>query len=92
MKKISSFVDKPVSACMSESLAEASINRKYKDSLFTKIFRDEEILADLYNDLHVGEPPVTKDDISIVTLDNALLNDYYNDLAFTVNNRLMVFA
>ena len=67
------------------------MNRKYKDSLFRKLFNNKNALADLYESLKPGvEVDVQKMDI--ITLDNALTNDYYNDIGFMYDNRLIVLV
>ena len=46
-------------------------NRKYKDTVFRKLFSDRKELLSLYNALS-GRECDNPDEISIVTLDNAL--------------------
>jgi len=46
----------------------------------------------LYKALHPEDVDATEDEITIVTLENILLNQLYNDLGFTVGNRLLILA
>ena len=65
--------------------------RKYKDSIFSTVFSTPEAIGDLYRSLN---PSVNFEDsdIKVVTLDNSLVNDYYNDLGFMVGNRLIILV
>lgn len=67
-------------------------NRKYKDKLFHKIFSEKDAMLDLYRTLHPEDTVTGIDDLCEITLDNALVNDYYNDLGFRVGNRLIVLV
>ena len=66
----------------------ANANRKYKDSVFTKLFGDKEKLAELYN--AISGTNYTPDDIEITTLQNVLFMGKINDIAFILGNRLIV--
>jgi hypothetical protein len=66
-------------------------NRNYKDSVFRMIFNDEREALGIYNS--VGEldyPPDTT--VKIVTLDDVLFKEQKNDLAFIIDNRLIVLT
>lgn len=69
-------------------LAKRNIN----DSVFTNLFKDTEYTLQLYRALHPEDTDATKDEITIVTLENILLNQPYNDLGFTVGNRLLILV
>ena len=47
---------------------EINANRKYKDSVFTKLFGEKDKLAELYN--AIAGTNYTTDDIEIATLEN----------------------
>jgi predicted transposase/invertase (TIGR01784 family) len=65
------------------------MNRKYKDSVFTSLFNDPDLLRELYCALEgVSLPP----DIPVIinTLENALVMDMYNDISFEIGGKLVV--
>jgi len=64
-------------------------NRNYKDSVFTKLFSDPDLLRDLYRAL--GDVTLPNDaPVSINTLENVLYMDFFNDISFMVNGKLVV--
>ena len=63
-------------------------NRKYKDSVFTRLFGEKDKLAELYN--AINGTNYTPDDINITTLQNTIFVGRVNDIAFTLGNRLIV--
>ncbi|MCL2230685.1 MAG: Rpn family recombination-promoting nuclease/putative transposase [Treponema sp.] len=64
-------------------------NRTYKDSVFTSLFSDSEILRELYS--AIGGISLPDDvPISINTLENILVKDIYNDISFLVGSKLVV--
>ena len=65
-------------------------NRKYKDTVFRKLFSDKKELLSLYNALS-GKECDNPDEITIVTLDNALYMGRANDLSFIINPEIMVY-
>lgn len=77
-----------------EQVNEVSIlaKRNINDSVFTDLFKDTEYTLQLYKALHPEDVNVTEDEITIVTLENILLNQPYNDLGFTVGNRLLILV
>ena len=61
---------------------EAAAKRKIKDSVFSALFSERKYLAEL---CRVLKPDVTEDELenlSLVTIQNVLVDDLYNDLAF----------
>ena len=65
------------------------VNEKHKNSVFSLLFSDEDILRELYSAIEGVElPPDTA--ISINTLSNALLKGQINDVSFTVGGRMIV--
>lgn len=67
------------------------VKRNVKDSVFTNLFQDTKYVLQLYHALH-PEETVTEDMIEIVTLKNILVDSMYNDLGFTIGNRLVVLV
>ena len=66
--------------------------RKIKDSVFTNLFQDKKYLLQLYKALHPEDRNVTEDEIADVTIKHVLIDADYNDLGFSVGNRLMVLV
>lgn len=66
--------------------------RKIKDSVFTDLFRDKKYLLQLYQALHPEDQDVTEDEIADVTLKHVLVDADYNDLGFSVGDRLMILV
>ena len=64
-------------------------NRTYKDSVFTSLFNDSELLRELYGAIEGVSLP---DDVPIFinTLEYALVKDIYNDISFIVGSKLVV--
>ncbi|MCL2801174.1 MAG: Rpn family recombination-promoting nuclease/putative transposase [Treponema sp.] len=64
-------------------------NQKYKDSVFSALFNDPDVLRELYSAIEgITIPPDTP--ISINTLSNVLIKGLVNDVSFTIDNRLVV--
>ena len=61
-------------------------NKKYKDSLFTKLFSNKIELINLYNAIKDTNYSIDNN-VEIITLENILFMDKYNDLCFTINNK-----
>ena len=55
-----------------------------KDSIFRDLFKDPAYLLQLYQALHPEDQTTTADDLQIVSMQNILLNQMYNDLGFIV--------
>ena len=69
----------------------SEVKKNVKDSIFVNIFRDKKYLVELYRSLH-PEDIVSEDDLKIITIENILADDMYNDLGFMVKNRLIVLV
>ena len=67
----------------------AGENPKYADSLFTMLFKTKEEVLNLHRTLH-PEDEITADSILLCTLRNVVINNRYNDLAYLVDNRLII--
>jgi predicted transposase/invertase (TIGR01784 family) len=63
-------------------------NRQYKDSVFTLLFSDKVKLADMYGGITGMEIEPNK--IKLTTLKRVLSGGVYNDLAFVLNDKLVV--
>lgn len=65
------------------------LKRNYKDSIFRRLFNNEEKIRELYNAL---EGTAYGEDVPVIikTLENALFVDVANDLAFQIDNRFVV--
>ena len=68
-------------------MAHTIPRRKMKDSVFTNLFQDKKYLLQLYKALHPEDEHVTEEEIEHVMIDAD-----YNDLGFSVGNRLMVLV
>ncbi len=66
--------------------------RKIKDSVFTNLFQNKKYLLQLYKALHPEDNCVTEDEIADITIKHVLVDADYNDLGFSVGNRLMVLV
>jgi len=65
------------------------INRNHKNSVFSSLFSDPDILRELYSAIEgITIPPDIS--IKINTLKDILYKDQINDLSFTIDNRLVV--
>ena len=66
--------------------------RNTKDTVFRDFFGRPENLIELYRALHPEDTRVTKDMLSNITIENVLTDQMYNDLGFTVGDRLMILV
>lgn len=65
-------------------------NRKYKDTVFRKLFNDRGRLLELYNAIN-GTGHADPDALEIVTLENAIYMNMKNDLAFLMAFSLNIY-
>jgi predicted transposase/invertase (TIGR01784 family) len=64
-------------------------NKKYKDSMFTSLFSDPDVLRELYCAIEgISLPKDTP--IEINTLENVLYMDFINDISFEIGGKLVV--
>lgn len=66
--------------------------RSAKDSVFRDFFSQREHLLALYKVLHPEDTQVTLDMLGNVTIENVLTDQLYNDLGFTVGDRLLILV
>ena len=63
-----------------------------KDSVFTNLFQDKKYLIQLYRALHPEDTETTEDELKDITIKNILVDACYNDLGFTVGDKIMVLT
>jgi len=66
-----------------------SVNREYKNSLFTTLFNDTDKLLSLYNAVSGSDLP-SDTYIEIATLEDVLFNYRRNDVAFFLNDKIVI--
>ena len=71
---------------------EGIMKRTIKDSVFADLFQDKKYLLQLYKALHPEDTDVTEDDLNDITIKNVLTDNIYNDLGFTVGDKLMILV
>ena len=70
---------------------EVKAKRTAKNSVFLDLFQDKKNLLKLYKTLHPEDTDTTEDTLDIVTIDNVLTDNLYNDLGIMAgNNRLLL--
>lgn len=73
------------------SAQEVKAKRTAKNSVFLDLFQDKKNLLKLYKTLHPEDTVATEDTLDIVTIDNVLTDNLYNDLGIMVgNSRLLL--
>lgn len=75
-----------------EAHSKEVVKRTAKDSVFRDLFGNPRYLIELYQVLHPEDKDVDEDKLGIVTIKNVLLDQRYNDLGFTVDDRLLVLV
>ena len=65
--------------------------RTAKNSVFLDLFQDKKNLLKLYKTLHPEDTDATEDTLDIVTIDNVLTDNLYNDLGIMVGNDRLFF-
>ncbi|MCM1560512.1 MAG: hypothetical protein NC123_13375 [Butyrivibrio sp.] len=70
---------------------EVKAKRTAKNSVFLDLFQDKKNLLALYKTLHPEDTDATEDTLDIVTIDNVLTDNLYNDLGIMAgNNKLLL--
>ena len=67
---------------------EVKAKRTAKNSVFLDLFQDKKNLLKLYKTLHPEDTDATEDTLDIVTIDNVLTDNLYNDLGIMVGNNI----
>lgn len=73
-------------------MTKSTPKRRIKDSVFTNLFQDKKYLLQLYKALHPEDPNATEEEIADITIKHVLVDANYNDLGFSVANRLMILV
>ena len=72
-------------------IQEVKAKRTAKNSVFLDLFQDKKNLLALYKTLHPEDTDTTEDTLDIVTIDNVLTDNLYNDLGIMAgNNKLLL--
>ncbi len=66
-------------------------NRKYKDTIFRRLFNNKEEIIPLYNQIS-GNNIAEDAEVEIITLTDTMYVEQVNDLGFTVDDRLVVLV
>ena len=70
---------------------EVKAKRTVKNSVFLDLFQDKKNLLKLYKTLHPEDTDVTEDTLDIITIDNVLTDNLYNDLGIMAgSSRLLL--
>ena len=73
-----------------KSQYERRVNRKYKDSLFRKIFSDRKDLLDLYNALN-GTQYTDEEELTVTTLEDVIYISIKNDVSFLLGGTMNLY-
>ena len=73
-------------------ISKETTSRRSKDSVFVKLFNDEKYVLQLYKDLHPEDENVTIQDINVRTIESVVVNTLFNDLGFTVGDKLIILV
>lgn len=65
-------------------------NRRYKDVLFRRLFRDKQDLLDLYNALN-GSTYKNPEELEVITMEDVIFMKMKNDLSFIVGSQLNLY-
>ena len=68
---------------------DTTVNREYKDSVFTLLFGEKSNLIELYNAIF-GTRYGSDTDIQITTLRSALFMEQVNDISFVIDGKVVV--
>lgn len=66
--------------------------KKFKDSVFTYLFKQPEYTKQLYSVLHPEDTDVKDSDFKIVTIENVLTIGQYNDFGVQVKDKLILLV
>ena len=69
---------------------EVKAKRTAKNSVFLDLFQDKRNLLKLYQTLHPEDTNTTEDTLDIVTIDNVLTDNLYNDLGIMTGNHKLL--
>ncbi len=74
---------------MEEASEGLRVRRNVKDSVFVRFFRERENVFELYRELHPEDESTTLEDVRIRTVKRVIAKGFYNDLGFSVGDRLI---
>ena len=75
-----------------DNKSDIIVKRGAKDGVFVHLFQDKKYVLQLYKVLHPEDVDATEDMIEIITLENVLTDNIYNDLDFMIDRRLIVLV
>ena len=67
-------------------------SRQAKDHVFVDLFNQPKYCLELFNALHPEATDITEADIQNITISHVIVDKPYNDLGFTVKDRLLVLV
>ena len=67
-------------------------SRQAKDHVFVDIFNQPKYCLELFNALHPEATDITEADIQNITISHVIVDKPYNDLGFTVKDKLLVLV
>lgn len=73
-----------------KNITESVAKRTAKNSVFLDLFQNKNYLLKLYKTLHPEDITATEDSLTDITIKNVLTDNFYNDLGFIVDNKLMI--
>lgn len=79
-------VQEEIKSSYTGQILEVKAKRTAKNSVFLDLFQDKKNLLELYKTLHPEDQDATEDALNIVTIDNVLTDNLYNDLGIMVND------
>ena len=71
---------------------EPKLSRQAKDHVFVDLFNQPKYCLELFNALHPEATDITEADIQNITISHVIVDKPYNDLGFTVKDRLLVLV
>ncbi len=69
-----------------------TVKRDVKNTVFIDLFAQDAYRLQLFKTIHPEMTDVTADELQIITIKPVITNHQYNDLAFMVRDKLMVFV
>ena len=73
-----------------EGRRDFAVQREYKSTLFTMLYRDKAKLLRLYNAVNETDY-INEDDLEIATLENAIYTNMKNDVSFIFDSQLNLY-
>lgn len=67
-------------------------SRQAKDHVFVDMFNQPKYCLELFNALHPEATDITEEDIQNITISHVIVDKPYNDLGFTVKDKLLVLV